>query len=401
MTPTGIGELEFSIRWHSAEARHTDIYIGQKVNFWRDIFPQGILDKLPEAQPGVAVSQDYPAGELTPMHSQGRVFNIRRRQFDQRYARGALLQPRAGRFYPIGILQGLPGYFREDRHPCRCLEAGADKLRFDTNHPLSAYPLQFGLKIRAMNDKPSEERGGRCIDWGEMACEGGPGMQARPAGAAIQFFEDAPFARMDSSADAQFYHKPRLVTHLDSKAIAEVSRLYASLLQPGMAVLDLMSSWRSHLPPEVPLARVAGLGMNAEELAENPQLTERVTQDVNEQPRLPFKDAEFDAVICTVSVEYLTQPVELFRDVARILKPGGLFALTFSNRWFPPKVVKIWTDLHEFERMGLVLDYFLRSGAFQELETWSLRGQARPEDDLHADTLALSDPVYAAWGRKG
>jgi SAM-dependent methyltransferase len=140
--------------------------------------------------------------------------------------------------------------------------------------------------------------------------------------------------------------------------------------------------------------------MNQEELDANPMLTRGLIHDLNLQPRLPFGEAEFDAVVCTVSVEYLTKPFEVFAEVRRVLRPGGRFVLTFSNRWFPPKVVRVWAAAHEFERPGLVLEYFLRSGGYTGLETFSIRGLPRPDDDKYADRLAHSDPVYAVWGSR-
>ena len=116
--------------------------------------------------------------------------------------------------------------------------------------------------------------------------------------------------------------------------------------------------------------------------------------------QLPFAEAEFDAAVCTVSVEYLTRPLEVFQEVARVLKPGAPFVLTFSNRYFPPKVIRVWEDCHPFERMGLVLEYFQRAGGFTDLATFSLVGLPRPADDKYADRMAYSDPVYAVWGTK-
>jgi ubiquinone/menaquinone biosynthesis C-methylase UbiE len=140
--------------------------------------------------------------------------------------------------------------------------------------------------------------------------------------------------------------------------------------------------------------------MNAEEMKNNPQLTEHVVHDLNEKPRLPFEDATFDRVICTVSVEYMTQPVAVFDEIARVLKPDGILMHTFSNRWFPPKAIKLWTELHEFERMGLVLEYFHRSGKFNNLQTFSTRGWDRPETDKYYPDMPQSDPVFAVWGQK-
>jgi SAM-dependent methyltransferase len=165
-------------------------------------------------------------------------------------------------------------------------------------------------------------------------------------------------------------------------------------------VLDLMTSWHSHLPAALGAAHVTGLGMSQAELDANPALAERVVHDLNRDPALPFPDAAFDAVICTVSVEYLVEPFAVFRDIARVLRPGGRIVVTFSNRWFPPKAIAVWTDLHEFERPGLVLEYLLESDRFTDLNTWSLRGLPRPADDPYADRLRLSDPVHAVWATR-
>ena len=136
------------------------------------------------------------------------------------------------------------------------------------------------------------------------------------------------------------------------------------------------------------------------ELKKNPRLTEYVIRDLNEEPNLPFEANTFDAVVNTVSVEYLTDPVAIFREVQRILKRDGYFIITFSNRWFPTKAIKVWSELHEFERMGLVLEFFQRSGGFKDLQTYSIRGLPRPHDDRYFPDLLFSDPVYAVWGRK-
>jgi SAM-dependent methyltransferase len=167
-----------------------------------------------------------------------------------------------------------------------------------------------------------------------------------------------------------------------------------------MQVLDLMSSWQSHLPENLNLRRTVGLGLNERELRKNPQLTELMVQDLNVNSSLPFESNSFDAAICTVSVEYLIDPLAVFEEVSRVLRTDGYFSVTFSNRWFPTKAIKIWKELHEFERMGLVLEYFLRSGGFKNLQTYSIRGLPRPHDDKYFPDLLFSDPIYAVWGQK-
>jgi len=136
------------------------------------------------------------------------------------------------------------------------------------------------------------------------------------------------------------------------------------------------------------------------ELEKNERLTDRIVHDLNTNPQLPFASGTYDAVICTVSAEYLIHPKAVFHEIARVLKPGGVAAMTFSNRWFPPKVIKIWKQLSEFERMGLVLEYFMGTGKFCNLETLSVRGLPRPPDDKYFPQMRLSDPVFAVWGTR-
>ena len=159
-----------------------------------------------------------------------------------------------------------------------------------------------------------------------------------------------------------------------------------------------MSSWTSHLPDAARSVAVTGLGLNEQELEQNPRLAARVIHDLNESPVLPFEDQAFDLVICTASVEYLTRPIEVFRDVARVLRPGGTFINTFSNRWFPPKAISPWARLHPFERLGLVLEYYRAAELFADLHSESLQGLPRPPGDKYSGRLPFSDPVFAVWG---
>ena len=170
------------------------------------------------------------------------------------------------------------------------------------------------------------------------------------------------FRRRDSAPDAEFYRFERLVTHIDPAAVAAVTQLYRQFLPAGGAVLDLMSSWVSHLPPEVTYGRVAGLGMNSDELTHNPRLTERRVQDLNQQPTLPYGDHEFDGAGICVSVQYLTQPVAVFQELRRVLQPGAPLVVTFSNRCFPDKAIYAWQTLDDGGHVRLVQHYFAEAG---------------------------------------
>lgn len=176
-------------------------------------------------------------------------------------------------------------------------------------------------------------------------------------------YPDVYFARQDDSDDGEFYASPRKVVHIDDAAVATLrDTVFAQTLPLGGALLDLMSGWRSHLPANIAFSRVVGLGMNADEMADNPQLTEYAVHDLNRTPALPFPDASFDAVVCSVSVQYLVRPLDVFADVRRVLKPGGVFVVSFSNRCFPSKAIWVWLYTDDEKHMTLVADYFRRTG---------------------------------------
>jgi hypothetical protein len=200
--------------------------------------------------------------------------------------------------------------------------------------------------------------------------------------ASLPDFPPGAFDRIDEGDDGAFYVPPRLVTHIDEGAIAALTECYRGLLPEGGAVLDLMSSWVSHLPPQLELAECVGHGMNPTELAANPRLTRWFVQDLNREPLLPLDDGHFDAVLCCVSVQYLQRPIEVFAEVRRVLKPGAPFVVSFSNRCFWTKAVAIWRALDIQRHAGLVRLYAERAG-FASVEP-RLLADGRESDPLVA-----------------
>jgi hypothetical protein len=200
-------------------------------------------------------------------------------------------------------------------------------------------------------------------------------------------FPPSAFLKQDRSPDARFYATPRFVMHIDDAAIASVTELYRKLFPPGGVILDLMSSWISHLPRDVAYGEVIGHGMNEEELAANGQLTRHFVQDLNVNPVLPIDSASIDAAAICVSVQYLQQPVAVLRDVARVLKPGAPVVITFSNRCFPTKAVALWLALSDEQHAQLVAFYLQRAG-FAAVETV-------PPGKI----VSGQDPLYAVIGR--
>ena len=202
-------------------------------------------------------------------------------------------------------------------------------------------------------------------------------------------FRPEYFEREDDAPDEEFYVEPRLVVHIDEGAIYAAGEIYAELLPPDGEILDLMSSWRSHLPASFTLGRLTGLGMNATEMAENAQLASFTVHNLNVSPYLPFEASSFDGAICTVSVQYLTQPLAVFAEVFRVLRPGASFIVTFSNRCFPTKAVRIWRALDDREHGRLVAAYFQHSASWTDI--------TGRDCSPHP---GLSDPLFAVYACK-
>ena len=216
-------------------------------------------------------------------------------------------------------------------------------------------------------------------------------------------FTREDFRRLDESDDASFYDEPKLVEHIDEKAVkaatAYHTRLFSDVAKGrygddthAIDVLDLCSSWVSHYPTDRAFGRVAGLGMNAKELELNPQLTERTVRDLNKQPALPYADGSFDVVTCTVSIDYLTSPLKVVAEAARVLRPGGVLALVISNRLFFSKAVALWTGKDDEEHIYTVGGYMHYGGGRLLSEPAAV--------DLRPTRGKKEDPLYTVFATR-
>lgn len=203
--------------------------------------------------------------------------------------------------------------------------------------------------------------------------------------------------KLDDTNDRNFYELPRLVNHVDDGFIDRLTNLYRERLQPNSRVLDLMSSWVSHLP-ETEFAHVKGHGMNEEELAKNPRLDSYFVQNLNQNPKLPLEDADFDAVLITVSIQYLQYPEAVLSEIYRILKPNGIVIISFSNRMFYQKAIAAWREGTDTDRVNLVRSYFQSVDGFSEPEI--IAHQSPLPALLQMMGIGGGDPFYAVVASK-
>jgi len=204
--------------------------------------------------------------------------------------------------------------------------------------------------------------------------------------------------KLDDSDDTLFYSMPRFVTHVDEGFIDQLTQLYRDRLQPNTRILDMMSSHVSHLPQEMEFAHVEGHGMNEEELARNPQLDHYVVQNLNKNPQLPLSDQDFDAVLNCVSVQYLQYPDAVFSEIYRVLKPGGIAIISFSNRMFFQKAITAWREGSEASRVELVKSYFQSVPGFSKPEVIARKSDV--PSFLQMIGVGGGDPFYAVIAQR-
>ncbi|MBR8831637.1 MAG: hypothetical protein N5P05_001076 [Chroococcopsis gigantea SAG 12.99] len=206
-------------------------------------------------------------------------------------------------------------------------------------------------------------------------------------------------SKLDETEDRDFYAYPRFVTHVDEGFIDRLTVLYREKLQLGSRVLDLMSSWVSHLPDDVELGHVEGHGMNEDELKKNHRLNHYFLQNLNKEPKLPLADGSFDAVLIAVSVQYLQYPEAIFSEIARVLTTGGIVIVSFSNRMFYQKAISAWRDNTDSGRVDLVKSYFKSVPGFSEPVAIIHSGSSLP-GFLQMLGMTSADPFHAVIAYK-
>ena len=361
-----------SVHWRAGEVSgHDKLYLG-------GVSPVQVDDVLQEmlmAWGGVSSPQALARDSLLVLHVECKPST----------QAAALL---IGRWYPAQLFKDVPEGVRLVQ--LKGVEGMA--VTVDCNHPLADADVRFEVVSAA--SLPSSP--GRL----ELPLRrkmqhwlfGGVGLQAYPL--RDLFDSDAARTRQDVANDAVFYSQPRLVQHIDAWARGTISQWYAAAFAEHAEVLDLMSSWVTHIPLARDDLHVDGLGMNEYELSSNTRLRNYFVHDLNSTPDLPVVGATYDGVVCSVSVEYLTDPVAVFASVAAVLGACGSFANAFSNRCFPTKAIALWGQLQPFERMAFVADLYAKTGAYGPCFMQSMSGAPRPPEDDYVAQLPDADPVY-------
>ena len=346
-----IGAIEFTVTWEKDGLAHEEWFLGRKFNPVNDVFPRGMREALEGKQAGESVTMTYEPRMCIPRHKDSLVQTFGLDRLRRKTVDGRPVIPLEGRFYPQGHINGLLDVYPDTLTPFRLIELDDDTFTADRNHPLANIPVTITATIQHVEERATGTYGS-LTHWRETTCDWGPGMQAMFDGEPTTFFHPGFFDRVDNS-DTEFAPPA-----MDETARSNMEAIQARLIKPDMRVLDF------------------SLGTTRPE-------------------------GRYDAAVCTCSVEYMTRPVDILRYVVHFLEPGAPVVFGFTNRYAPDRVIRGWTELHEFERMGLALEYLRVADLLENAGTMSMRNDWREENDPRfLETKGVSDSVFVAYGHR-
>ncbi|MGK0270099.1 MAG: ubiquinone/menaquinone biosynthesis C-methylase UbiE [Cocleimonas sp.] len=392
MKKNDLADIEFTLEWKSSFATHTDVYYVQNVDPVNDKFPLDLGEKIAKLKTGGNYSQTFPAKDLLQeSFSTDKVTHFKTDLFDTHF-KGQNSPPMLYRFYPSAIVwEGLES-LQTDYTPFRLISSNDENMVADRNHPLAKYYISLtARKVREYKTSNDHDIPKKHI--GKLITSKGPGMQAPFEYGDSVFFDKYPFDLNIIDKNDNY-----LKQQLDLNTTKEISQLYSEHLSKHSKVLDLMSCGSSYLAEDYKTGMLTGIGPNETTLSKNQRLDTYQVQDLNSDSILPFETNSFDDAICTCSIENLTDPLKVIQEVARVVSPGGKFIITFSGNKPAANSINLWQQLHPFERIQLVLEYFRHTGLFKELNTFSKRGILQSKGIKKSKQDPLSNPVYAVWG---
>lgn len=382
-------DINFTLNWESSFAKHTEVYHLYNVDPYNDDFPLEFGTQVASLKVGESCTETFHSKEVIGEEFDAeKVMSFDSKLFNKSF-KGGLSTPILYRYYPKAIAWQGFNTSERDYSPFRLISINEDKISVDHNHPLAKYYLTLTATIIKEHKYPKKAKAIK--DIGKLITSKGPGMQTPFQFGDSVFFDQYPF----DIKEGEYSAKPRL----DAHAINQIKAFYSEQLSKNSKVLDLMSDQSSYFADDFQTGLVVGIGENEKELASNEKLDTYNVQNINEDVILPYEAHYFDDAICTLSIEYLIDPLEMMYEIYRVVKPGGKFIIVFSDNPAAPKSISLWEQLHSFEKIQLGIDYFLNSEIFHELGTFSNRGERRSKDDPDYLEKPFSDSVYAVWGR--
>lgn len=390
MSKRQLTDVEFTLEWKSTSATHTDTFFVSKVDLYQDKLPGNLANRIIELNVGESDSHTYSAKEiLTEDYSSEKVIHFESNLFDQNF-KGHNSPPILHRYYPSAIAHKGLNTDNSDYTPFRIISMNDEKIVADKNHPLSKYYLT--LRSRKLNEyEYPQTLKKRKRDIGKLITSRGPGMQALFEYGDSVFFDKYPLESSSQQAPQKI--------KVDSLAAEQISKLYSENLAPFSKVLDLISDDNSYLDEEYKTGLLTGVGAQEASLSTNQRLDTYQIQDLNKHTLLDFEDNSFDDAICTLAFQQLVDPKSIMKEVARVVNSGGKFIVSFTDNGDSSNDIGLWRQLHPFERLQLVLEYFRQSELFTDIHTFSKRGVLRTSIEQETDNKKVSDPIYAVWAK--
>ena len=383
MAKKQFANIDFNLEWKSSAATHQDCSKAVYVDLKEDIFPGGLVKLISNLSIGESCEIKLHAKELLGEdYSTERVISFPADLFETQF-KNQFSPPNLYRFYPSAIAwQGLKTH-EKDYTPFRLISKSDENLVADRNHPLAKYYVTItATKIEEFN-KPLCNR--TAINIGKFIAAKGPGMQAPFEFGDPVFFDEYPYKVINNSK--------ALKQSSSNNSREEIESVFLGLLPKFSKILELQCDDLSHLSSNYQTGLLVGIGHNEELLSKNERLDTYSVQDLNKDMVLPYEENSFDDAICSLSIDSLIDALAIMKEVARVVNKGGMFCIIFSDDYQSDQSIDLWKQLHPFEKMQLVLEYFRKTGLFSNLNTLSKRNFSQSTNDKKA-----SSNIYAVWG---
>lgn len=392
MPDTKLTNIDLQLEWKSPTAFHADVLHLAKVDLSQDKLPAGFGEKITELAVGENFSKTLSAKDLLGEgFATDKVISFNSKFFDSQF-KSQNSPPIQYRFYPTAIAwQGLNAD-SSDYTPFRLISINEDTMVADRNHPLAKYYLTL-TATKTLENEVSLSKNRLSRDLGKLLTSRGPGMQASFEFGDPVFFKQYPFQLRQQDNSQKVVNNTTAIHDPKSSVSLQVAKLYTRLLAKHSKVLDLMSHSESYLGDEFKAGLIVGLGNNEKALSDNKSLDTYSVQEMNSTTTLPYESDSFDDAICSFSIEQLTDPLAVLQEIARVVVSGGKFIITFSEQYSSSSAIPLWAQLHPFERMQLVLEYFRHHDLFSDLNTYSVRGLASKNEEKKA-----ASQIFAVWG---